>query len=400
MKITHINTLDRGGAAKACTLIHKALLGQGVESKMLILNPTKSEKEMYVFNYWNNTRGRFHALKKGIDMMLYDRKLRHRSQTLPPYNGMFTFPTTIYDITENEHYQSADIVQLNWTSGFLNEQTFFDKNKKPIVWRMADLYITGAGFHYGLDTPTDSFRTYLQENINIRNKALNTTNLDLTIVPISSWVEAKANESNLTKRFPKKLISCGVDTDIYKPYDSKLVRTLLGLPLNKKIILFGADSLSDKRKGITLLLEALNMINLSQIQLVSFGGHPIKSDLNIINLGYINDEKLLAMLYSAADLYITPAMEEAFGQTSIEAQACGATLITFPTGGGIDILEGNKQLGEIAQNVDAASLKDSIQVVLNTTYDKQYIVESTIKRFDINQKAKEYIELYKSILNK
>lgn len=400
MKILHVNTLDRGGAANACLRLHGALLRKGVDSNVLILNQTKKKACVYAFDYWYGTNGRFDALRKSIRMMLYDRKIRHRIETLPPYPGVFSFPETIYDITKHPLYQEADIIQLNWVSSFLDEPSFFAKNTKPVIWRMADLYIIGGGPHYEKEFPFEDFHRYIEINKAVRKEALSNPNLDLTIVPISTWTREKADASDLTKKFRKEIIHCGVDLDIYHPYNQLLARQVFDLPSNKKIILYGADSLSDARKGIQLLINSLEKIKQNNIQLVCFGEAPLELKNTTISLGTINDEKLLAILYSAVDLYVTPAIEEAFGQTSIEALACGTPIVTFPTGGGIDILTDYTELGELAPDFTEEALTNAILTAISSDYDRSIIRDTVEKRFDIDSKADEYITLYKSILNK
>ena len=397
MKILHINTLDRGGAANACLRLNEELNRQGVESNVLVLNATKKKENVHIYNYWEGVGSRFKSLKKSLIKMQDERYQRHLANSLPAYPGIFTFPETIYDITETEIYKDADIIQLNWTGAFLDEPSFFAKTKKPIVWRMPDLYITGGGPHYEIGFPYDSFKEIINENIDIRKKALSNKDLNLTIVPISNWCKDKAEKSELTKSFNNKIISCGIDINEFKPLDKKLCRQLLGLSLDKKIILFGVDSFTEKRKGAELFEKAIQKINRNDVEIVTFGSGKLD---NAVNLGYVQDQFMMRVIYSSADIFVTSAIEEAFGQTSIEAMASGLPLVSFKTGGSLEIFENKKdsKIGHLANDITDSSLFEAINETLKTSYNSQEIIDYVALNFNIEKKASEYINLYKSLL--
>lgn len=397
MNILHINTLDRGGAANACFSINKALNDLGVNSHVMVLNQTKKRENVSVYNYWENVDSKYKSFKKMFKQVVYDRQLRHLHEALPPYPGVFSFPETIYDITETTLYQEADIIQLNWTHAFLDEPSFFSKNKKPVVWRMADLYITGGGPHYELGFPYSTFTDIISKNLEIRKQALSSPNLNLTIVPISNWCYEKAEQSDLTKEFNKRIITCGIDPSTFNILDKEICRRVLNLPLHKKLILVGADSLNDERKGFKFLVEALKNLDTKNIAIVTFGSGKL-DNLPTINLDFINDTRLLHQLYYACDLFITPALEEAFGQTSIEAMACGLPLVSFQTGGALEIFKTKKTIGVLAKDFTSEALSEAIQHALNTNYDSNEIIEYTFSNFNIEKKASEYIDLYKQII--
>src|SRR3970282_1972362 len=77
-------------------------------------------------------------------------------------------------------------------------------------------------------------------------------------------------------------------------------------------------------------------------------------------MGYIKDPRRLAMLYSSADVFVGPSLEEAFGQVFIEAAACGTPSIGYPVGGVPEaILDGVS--GRIAESVGPGSLAAAIE---------------------------------------
>ncbi len=408
MKILHINTVDTGGAATACRRIHLGLLEKGIDSKILLLHKTKNIPETYAFSPYHEeiTRSsRPHGLLQKIahKFTKHQRKktekraidLEQRKQGAE----IFTFPNNVYDVTIHPLYQEADIIQLNWVSGFLDEPSFFAKNTKPVIWRMADLYACGGGYHYEKNFPFEALKPELEENFAIRKKAL--AGKKMCLVPISEWVRKKACKSPLLRKLPKRVIHNGVDLRVFRNHDKRFCRDVFGLPQEGPILLFGSQVVKAKRKGFDLLMAALEKIN-QNVQLVVFGEAPDLSEFDfghpVHAVGTVSDERLLALLYGAADYFIMPSIEEAFGQVTIEALASGTPVISFPNGGSLDIIEDGLN-GVLATDFTSDALADSVSRALETDFDPVDIVEDVKSRFDITDKVESYLGLYEQILD-
>lgn len=385
--------MDEGGAAIACTRIHLGLLAQGIDSKILFLKKKKNIAETY----------RFEILKKSflekvfLKFKIIFLKNEARTKVINvPGIEIFSYPTSGYNILNHHLYKEADIIQLNWVSGFLDEPSFFANNTKPVVWRMPDLYSCGGGNHYEIGFPTQVFKKELLANLQLRKKYLK--NKNITFVPISNWVKQKAEDSLVIADFPKKLIHNGLDFSIFKPVNQKVARELFNLPQNKKILLLGADRLSVPRKGLKIALEALGKIKSKDYDVVIFGNVTFDLPGDFISLGAVTDERLLPALYSAADYFVMPSIEEAFGQVTIEALACGVPVISFPNGGSVDIIK-NRFNGILASDFTSDSLVKAIEMAVEINFDSALIIEDVKVRFNLTDKVKEYIALYKSLIN-
>jgi glycosyltransferase involved in cell wall biosynthesis len=397
MKILHINTYDTGGAANACLRIHLSLLDKGIDSKVLVLYKSRDIPEVYEFNYWDNTKNRLHRFIKRRIYKRYSKHMDKLNKFIQKYPvEIFTEPTSIFDITTHPLYKEADIIQLNWTAGFLDEPSFFAKNKKPVIWRMSDLYICSGGYHYEKGFLFNDYKKLLHKNNKVHRKSLE--NKKINIVAISDWTKQKALNCSFLKDQSITVIHNGIDTDIYLPHDKQSARESLSIPLDKKVILIGAQSLSNPRKGSALLLEAIKGITDNSVLFYGFGSNK-DLDNRISSLGFIKDEKLLAKIYSAADLFIMSSIEEAFGQVFIESLACGTPVISFPNGGALDIIK-NGINGFLSEDFTSKSLLYALYKGLDTNFDKNAIRDDIIKRFNIKNKADEYIKLYKNILGK
>lgn len=391
MKIVHINTNDKGGAATACIRIHLALLDHGVDSKILFLNRTKTNiPETYQFRK-KLTLGK--RIINKLRRMLFAKPLTIKEKY--PEIEWFSHPKSPYDVTTHPVYKEADIVQLNWVSGFLDEPSFFRKNKKPVVWRMPDLYACGGGYHYEKGFPFDKLDDLLGENAAVRTKALKNNNI--AFVAISNWVKEKADESAIIGTFPTQVIHNGLNFSVFKPMEKLEARSLFGLPSDKKIVLLGSDISMSKRKGIQLAIEALALLDSGIFQPVIFGHYEDKLPPNFIRTGYVKEEGKLAALYTAADLFCMPSIEEAFGQVTIEALACGVPVISFPNGGSLDIIKDGFN-GILATDFTVEALSEALQKAVAIDFNSESIIKDIHERFDIRQKIEAYMELYHKLL--
>jgi hypothetical protein len=157
-------------------------------------------------------------------------------------------------------------------------------------------------------------------------------------------------------------IALGVPTDVYFPRDTRECRKRVGLPRNAFVVLFSACSLDDPRKGLQHLVEALDRLNIPNLHLACVGNADAIGELvpKVTKFGYVDDAQSLAKIYSAADVYVGPSLEETFGQVYVEAAACGTPSIAYRVAGAKDaIVDG--VTGIFAEEIGAEALADAIQ---------------------------------------
>jgi len=157
-------------------------------------------------------------------------------------------------------------------------------------------------------------------------------------------------------------IKFGFELDVFRPRDKARCREELGLPQDRFIIMSSASSLADTRKGLAHLAGAMELLDLKDAMVVCVGWFAPGEDPPIPGMramGYTQDPQRLALLYSAADVFVGPSLEEAFGQVFIEAAACGTPSVGYPIGGKPEaILDGVS--GRLTDAVTPASLADAI----------------------------------------
>jgi glycosyltransferase involved in cell wall biosynthesis len=152
----------------------------------------------------------------------------------------------------------------------------------------------------------------------------------------------------------------GLDTQLFSPIDRQVARQMLGLPENAFIVLGGAVNLSEHRKGGHLFLEIYQQLQ-GKAEFLAFGLHdPLNSPQSLRRTGLVRDYRRMPLIYSAADLFVGTSLEEAFGQTFCEAQACGLPVVAFAVGGVPEIAR--QGVGaRLARSLTAQSMIDEIE---------------------------------------
>ena len=403
-----LSTYDiQGGAARAAYRLHQGLQEIGVTSQVLVQNKTSDDS--HVNGPISKLDKTIAFLRSGIDglpLALYRKRTDDR-------NSLGWLP-------ENRVQQinliQPDIVNLHWVgSGFLRLETL-RKIRQPIVWTMHDMWAFTGGCHY-----TDGCDRYLQQcgacpqlrsqssrdlsrwNWTRRERLFK--ELNLTIVAPSQWLTDCAKQSPLLNHCRVERIPYGLDLTRYQPQNKAWVRSLLKLPQDKSLILFGAaDAMSDRRKGFHLLAEALQKLGQmdweNKPEIVVFGAS--RGDLDcgfpVHYLGTLQDDLALALAYSAADVFVAPSIQDNLPNTVLEAIACETSVVAFAIGGMPDLIESG-QTGYLAQPFDTDDLARGIRWVLTTDQPLgQRARQVAEQRFSLTTQAYAYRDLFESLL--
>ena len=426
MKVLTVNTTDSGGAANSCGRLHLSLLSEGVNSKVLLRIKQNNWCESHQFiekpkplSFFNKFQNK--VIRIGKELKLYPPSKENNKEleflsARPAGLELFSFPNSGLDITESPLYQEADIINLHWVANFLDFQSFFFKNTKPVVWTLHDMNPFTGGEHYaeeylGIDqNGKPNFREVSKEekmktefNLELKKKAISQFN-NLNIVAPSRWLAGEAKKSELFKAFPIHHIPNGLDSDVFKPLDKSFARSLFNIPENKKVILFVADSIDNNRKGFIYLKRAFEQISEREdLILCAIGNtaNELSSRSDILNLGFINDERLMSAAYNAADAFVIPSLMDNLPNTVIESLMCGTPVIGFPVGGIVEMIQ-DKENGLLAKDISVSGLTEAISYFLNHSdkFSKEIIRANAVKNYNAKKQADRYIELFKNILEK
>ena len=144
-------------------------------------------------------------------------------------------------------------------------------------------------------------------------------------------------------------IELSANENIFRPGDRAAARRALGLPDDRPVVLCAAVNFQEKRKGCDYLQKIITGLG-DKVTFAAFG-HNAHDIPGLIGLGYHLAADKIALCYQAADLFLGTAMEEAFGQTIMEAQLCGLPVVAFQVGGVPEIVR-NEITGKLVRPGD------------------------------------------------
>lgn len=395
MKVLLINTLDRGGAANACIRLHLGLLSEGIDSKLLVL-----AKSNHVIPECCSLMDLYQNRIKKIRLSFAKKRKNRRNfkelSTLPKGTEGFQFPDSIYDIAQHKLFQEADIIHLHWVANFINWTTFFRKTNSLIVWTLHDMLPFTGGYHYEKHFPFEAYRHLINQNLKLKTVALKGQKIE--IVSPSRWLLNKSKGSELFKIYNHHLIPYGLNDRIFQSHEAQFARKIFNIPLDKKILLFVANSITNKRKGLIHLIDALAKINEEAIVVaVGASNNDFYEYNNVTTIGEIKDERLMSVAYSMADLFVLPSVEDNLPNTVIESLMCGTPVVAFNIGGMPDMVKEGEN-GYLSKEVNANSLAKTINKGLAKEFNRMNIRADAIQRFGQRIQAKNYIQLYQSLL--
>lgn len=393
MNIVQINTVvNSGSTGRIAEEIGLEIISQGHESLIAYGRkdrPSKSE----LIKIGNKKDVYLH----GVRTLLFDQ------HGLGSYNATETLVKEI-------DFIKPDIIHLHNIHGYyLNYQVLFKYIKVkniPVVWTFHDCWpFTGHCVHFE-QVGCDQWKTHCEKcplynkyprsfvdrsfkNFDDKKEAfLNVENL--TIITPSNWLKNLVKQSFL-KDYRVETINNGIDLQSFFPPKIKE---------NERIIL-GVASTWSNAKGLHDFIKLRNVLDDDiKIVLIGLSESQIKSlPKNILGISRTESIEELVSWYQKATVFINPTYLDNFPTTNLEALACGTPVITYKTGGSPESI--NSRIGEVVEQGDISLLKDAIEKFLDNN-DLQDLMNDcrnhALKFFDKDERFKEYLELYKSIV--
>lgn len=213
---------------------------------------------------------------------------------------------------------------------------------------------------------------------------------DIKVFSDSEWLSDLIRQS-IFKQYPIRTIANGIDLEVFAPTESTF-RAKHGL--TNKFIVLGVAFGWGKRKGVDVFIELAKRLN-EQYRIVLVGTNEATDKQlpdNIISIHRTQNQKELAEIYTAADVFANPTREEVFGLVNVEALACGTPVLTFRTGGSPECID--ETCGSVVECDDVDAMEREIIRICET---KPYSKDACLKRaskFDMNERFEEYVEMY------
>ena len=286
--------------------------------------------------------------------------------------------------------------------------TYLKKRNIKTVWTFHDCWcFTGYCTYFDVacckkwktacnDCPQKkTFSFFFDKSTELQNrKKAAFDGLNLTIVTPSKWLASMVKESFL-KDVTVRVIYNGIDLDMFKPTENPSIS--IKKTDNEKIVLGVAD-VWGYRKGLDVFVELSKSLPENyKIVLVGTDENVDKQlPKNIISIHRTNNQKELAGLYTAADVFVNPTREDNYPTVNMEAIACGTPVITYRTGGSPECIDETSGSVVDCDDIDALE-KKIIRICETNPYSKEDCIRHA-KAFNQNERFMEYVELYKELL--
>lgn len=414
LRILHVNTYDQeGGAGLAAWRIHQGLQRLGTASRMLVQTRTSGDASVYE----RDTRlARALAVFRPYLDMLPLLFYRHRQQT---HWSVEWFPS---QIIRQIQILDPDIIHLHWICRGFVDVPSLASFQKPVVWTLHDSWAFTGGCHVPGDCQNYKDRCGRCPQLRSRHawdlsrwiwnrKRKFWQDKPLTIVTPSRWLADCARSSSLFKQRRIEVISNGIDPSQYRPVEKQQARTILGLPQERKLILFSAmNATYDINKGFRHLETALRQLaeagwnECMELMVVgqSVPSTPVNTGLSTRFLGVLRDEISMRLTYSAADVTVMASAQENLPNAIMESLACGTPVVAFKVGGIPHLVE-HQANGYLAQPFSIDDLSAGLSFVLSDE-DRWRGLSGRARNkieseFNADKIARQYLTLYEQLLS-
>lgn len=416
MKILHIATHSfHGGAARSACRRHLAAIKEGYDSTMFSLTGG-GHPRVQVYRPPRDLPSRLgRRWRRALISLAYAPYRASR----PEGFERFSDDRSEYGGSLLAQMPAADIINLHWVAGFVDYPSFLVPASKraPLIWSLHDMNPFTGGCHY-----TDGCERFLSgcgacpqlgsthnndlsSRIWHRKRALYEVLAPerLHLAVQNHWMATLVQSSPLMGKFPLTIIPSGVDTRDFSPREARFARNLLGIPPGARVILFVADSLDIRRKGFPVLQQALaGLADLPHLFLASVGsGEPsLEARVPHLHLGRTDNDRLLSLIYSAADLFVIPSLQDNAPNTVMEALACGTPVVGFAAGGIVDLVQ-DGITGRLAPVGEVESLGGAIRELLEDAAGRQEMADNCRRRglqdFSLEVMGRNYGQLYQRL---
>lgn len=371
MNILHLSTeYNLGGSGRAAYRIHSSLLRRGHTSRMLVSGLVYGVPEAG-------------PIWRSLPWRAGDWLARSLTEAL---SLQYLFLPSSWAILRHPWFRTADLVQLYNTHGgyFSHSVLGVASRRKPFVWRLSDMWpLTGhCCYSYECDRwktgcgacPLLSDEPALREDRTAllwRAKQRIYADANVTLVAPSRWIAGLAAQSPLVKHWPVEIIPNGLNLTVFRPIRQAAAREVLGLPQDEALILFSSVETKAYRKGGTFVAEAVHALKGKTrlpFRLLVVGNRASEwekvVDAPVTAIDAVKDDHLLATVYSAADVFLHPALADNLPNGVLESLACGTPVVAFDVGGVGEAVR-PMETGYLARHKDAQDLAVGLQRLLD-----------------------------------
>jgi glycosyltransferase involved in cell wall biosynthesis len=412
MRVSLVSTSDiEGGAARAAYRLHKGLRATGVDSYMLVQDKIGSDP--CVLGPKRKIDKGLSSLRPTLDLLpLY--LIGKADKRISPAWAPDRLHRRIDDI-------NPDLINLHWfNKGYMQIGTV-SKLPTPLVWTLHDMWPFTGGCHYDLGCGRYTERCGACPQLESR-KELDLTRwiwrrkerawhqAEFTIVCPSRWLAECARRSSLLAHHRIEVIPNGLDVARFKPSDRGQARNWLGLPTDKKLLLFSAVSaITNFHKGFPDFKQATGVLAEKgwgdNVEIVILGSSEQQQAFDLPFrthfMGYLHDSLSLSLVYGAVDVFVVSSVQDNLPNTVMEALACGTPCAGFSVGGIPEMID-HQENGYLVEDRSVDELAFGIHWILEDPQRWGKLTraarDKALRCFDQEQQARRYLQLFEELM--
>lgn len=405
MKILQINNVYKKGSTGKITYdIHQGLQKNGIDSVVCYGRGQKTN-ESNVYKTCGELYSKINNVWSRITGIMY--------------GGCFFSTSRLISIIKKE---KPDVVHLQCLNGyFVNIYRlihWLKKNKiKTVLTLHAEFMYTG-GCGHSIDCNQWSTRNGCGHSICPRwrsetkslffdrtaamwkkmKKSFEGFNDNLIVVSVSPWLMERAKLSPIFEDKRHEVVLNGLDISIFHSYDTVEIKKKYGLK-DEKIIFHATPDFNDDPnhiKGGYYVIKLAEMMKSQNVKFIVAGKYRegLKVPNNIILLGKVNDQTLLAKYYSMADITLLTSRKETFSMVTAESLCCRTPVVGFKAGAPEQIA-----LPEYSCFVEYGNIEQLYNAVNSKLNDKNFVdIDKVKSKYSADAMCSKYINLYHYIV--
>jgi len=402
MKILQVNCVyGNGSTGKIVRDIHYDLQKRGFES-VVCYGRGAAMAEANVQKLCSEVYGKLNNLRSRVTGLMY--------------GGCFLSTRKLMRFILRE---KPDVVHLHCINGyFVNIYElvqWLKENRIKTVLTLHAEFMHTANCGYALDcekwrTGCGSCPRLRQETLSwgIDNTALSHRKMKaafesfsdgLVVVSVSAWLEQRAKASPILAGKHHSIVLNGIDTGTFCPSDVADLRKKHGLRDEKIIFHATASFEADPNhiKGGYYVLRLAERLARDNMKILVAGNHPANLQVpeNVILLGRITDQKLLAKYYAMADVTVLTSRKETFSMVTAESLCCGTPVVGFEAGAPEMITI--PEFSAFSEWPDMDRLEKNVRHMLCAGLSREQIADAAAKKYSKETMCENYVEIYRGI---
>lgn len=399
MKILQVNCVyNTGSTGKIVADIHQELVKSGVESVVCYGRGAKTtEPNIYktcgeLYSKANNLRSRITGLMYGGCCFSTRRIISIIKQEKPDIvhlhciNGYFV---NIYRLIE---FLKANHIKTVLT---LHAEFMYTANCGHAL--DCDKWQTGCGKCPRLRKETKSWLFDRTDASWQKMKAAFDGFDNLIVTSVSPWLMERAAQSPILSDKQHCVVLNGLDTSVFHVQDSTELRKLHRLE-NAKVVFhvtpyFSCDPLHLKG-GYYVLQLAERLKAQKNIKIIVAGDYSsdVKIPDNVIMLGRVSDQNVLAQYYSMADVMVLTSKKETFSMVCAESLCCGTPVVGFKAGAPEQIAL--SEYSSFVEYGDIEALESAVKQLLLSSVSPSCVEQEAAHAYAKQTMVEEYRKVY------